>query len=68
MCSTAVESTKWLIGGSTRLSVSRQHRDHCLRTQGLDEEARYEWLTDCYRVRVDDMYVWGRSLRYTHII
>lgn len=26
---------------------------------GLNDEKRYEWLVDCYRMRCDDDYVWG---------
>ncbi|KAI7839144.1 hypothetical protein COHA_007147 [Chlorella ohadii] len=26
---------------------------------GLSTEQRYEWLCDCYRMRVDDDYAWG---------
>ncbi|KAK3270815.1 hypothetical protein CYMTET_20805 [Cymbomonas tetramitiformis] len=26
---------------------------------GLSRDDRYEWLTDCFRMRMDDLYCWG---------
>ena len=30
---------------------------------GLKPEDRYEWLVNCYQMRVDDDYAWGGNLR-----
>lgn len=31
--------------------------------EGLDENERYEWLVDCYRMRVDDDYALGEGIQ-----
>lgn len=40
-------------GGTTQANNSASW------ASGLDQTKRYEWLVDCYRMRVDDDYVWG---------
>eukprot|EP00899_Mesostigma_viride_P000599 jgi/Mesvir1/1053/Mv17576-RA.1 len=44
----------------------KDHKDACKRvrvrqawSEGLTPTAQREWLIDCYRMRVDDLYVWG---------
>ena len=35
---------------------------------GLTEKERYEWLVDCYRMRVDDDATWGEGFMHGMIL